>query len=197
MKFRVYFISHDKDHSPMIMKEASKVAAYNELDEKSAMCLELLAEELIKLIPYFTEQYKGEFWIESEDLRYELHVSLEVETLSDELLNERKSIIDSKKKNKFSGIAERIREAIDKIAIENANSPENRYYNDGMPAEYAPISQVNQKQSYANTWRHLRHNFDDDAMDSLGKSIFASFADDIIIGVAGNKIDITIPKTFG
>ena len=196
MKFKVYSISHDKDNLQTVLKEASKVAAYNELDEKSAMRLELLAEELIDLLPYFSEEYEGEFWIESDDRRYELHVSMDAQMLSKALQNERKVLLDEKKKNKLVGFFEKIREAVDKMAMNNVESPENKYYFEDMQTEYNPISQANQKQSYAKTWRVLRHNIEDENTNALEKSIFASLADDVLIGVVGNKIDIIVPKTF-
>ena len=196
MKFKVYSINNENNYTDAIVKEAGKVAAYSELDERAAASLKLLSEELCGLLPGFAEKYHGEFWIEGEEQSFELHVSLEVDEVSQTLQKERKALLDAKSKNGRVSLVEKMREALDRIAVKAANSPENKYYFEDMQTNHKPISQAHSKHSYSKMWILSRHNASDDVMSALEKSIFASLADDVLIGVVKNKIDIIVLKAF-
>lgn len=196
MKFKVYNINNENNAADSIIKEARKVAVYNELDGKSTESLAVLSEELLGLLPGFANKYHGEFWIEAEEKRFELHVSLEVDEVSQTLKKEHKALLDSKSKNGRTSLAERIRVSLDKIALRAANTPENKYYFENMQKDHKPISQSHSKHSYSKMWILSRHNSSDGVVNALEKSIFASLADDVLIGVVKNKIDIIVLKIF-
>ena len=108
----------DTDLRPLL-DEADKVAKYNNLKGKKALCLRLLTEELVSMLPSIVENYSGEFQIVNDSDYYEIRVKFFV---NDMTASTRQHLIEVSKSNKNSsvvGITGRIREAFDYMAVES------------------------------------------------------------------------------
>ena len=76
MKSDIYELDRLSSDYRAIPAEAEKVAEYTGLDNKKALRLRLLAEEMICMLPQLLIYGKGKFWIENEGTAYELHLTV-------------------------------------------------------------------------------------------------------------------------
>ena len=180
-----------------IPEVAQKVADFNELDSRAARRLRLLSEELICMLPPLLIYGDGSFWIENEGSRYELHLCVapkdKVEYDIDKIL----SVAKSGKNDAAKGILGKLTVGIEymlknraKLAKDDpygamkmgaADYDEDRIwslsdYRSGLDAEPAAAKE---------SW------------DELEKSILASLADDVTVGIIRSKIHIAVKKDFG
>ena len=65
-----------------ILKESEKVADYNKLNEKQALQLRLLCEEIDGLLPNIIDGFHGDFFIEFENGECKINLSIEFEEYS-------------------------------------------------------------------------------------------------------------------
>ena len=81
MKTDVYSISRTGTDFAVITAAANKVAAFNGLDNKCALRLQLLSEEVICMLPRLLAYGAGKFWIETDGDKYTLHTAVTIEDL--------------------------------------------------------------------------------------------------------------------
>ena len=98
MKTDLITINNQGMGFPAALRECRKAAEYRKLDKKPALQLELLTEELLSMARSVTGDMKGTFWIESEGMRFDLHLS--TQTIMDrekreQLLNLRARILQA------------------------------------------------------------------------------------------------------
>lgn len=199
MKSNICVLTSDVVFSQEMLREVNKVAAYSDLDPKSSLRLTLLAEELIGMLPNFTDDLKGEFWVENEGSAYELHVKYAAEdrTLAgdDALL----AISSSGKNAAAKGVVGKIRSLIDRMTLPEGGS----FFRD-----YAIFSSgmIDYGAAYAHCWSLNRYalsvqDSEDseekaEAWDELEKSVITKLADDVLVGILGNQVEITVKKKF-
>ena len=186
------FTKNTSDFS-IIPEEAEKTAVYNALDERQARRLRLMAEELICMLPELLEYGSGKFWIESDGTEFELHVALKVENFMNLDRDKILSVSKSGRNAAAVGILNKIRIATEMMMIgysEVAMYEECDFYELGMRHNYM---------NYTNSWslKDYREQTNDSvAWDELEKSIIANLADDVMVGIIGNKVDIVVKKNF-
>lgn len=199
MKSDVCAITRDESSIASILNEAEKAAAYSKLDKKQTMRLRLLAEELVGMLPELLTFSSGEFWIESDNLTFELHTLLN----PDEAMNSanREKILSVSKSGKnlaASGIMNKIKLAAQFMMID---------YNDavsttGMEYEFFSMGMGDpqiMKSAYAWSLQKYRVKSEekkDEAWDELEKSIIANIADDVLVSLNGKSVEIIVKKTF-
>ena len=180
-----------------IFKESDKVAAYNNLDHKQTLQLRLLCEELDGMLPKIIENFNGELWFEFYDGVCEVKVSLRSEEMT---IDKKESLISISNNNKNAaaiGIVGKIRCAIEDFLLDEENlqaiSISSRPfslvagYSEGV--DYAYLWSLKQ---YKNSVKQEQK----EAWDELEKSVIASVADDVTVGVKGKSVDIVITKKF-
>lgn len=180
-----------------IFKESEKVAAYNNLDHKQTLQLRLLCEELDGMLPKIIENFNGELWFEFYDGVCEVKVSLRSEEMT---IDKKESLISISNNNKNAaaiGIVGKIRCAIEDFLLDEENlqaiSISSRPfslvagYSEGV--DYAYLWSLKQ---YKNSVKQEQK----EAWDELEKSVIASVADDVTVGVKGKSVDIVITKKF-
>ena len=188
MKSNVCKIENGTKDLDAILRESEKVAVYNELTHKQTLQLRLLCEEIDGMLPRIIDDFNGDLWFEFEDGVCKVHISL----LFDE------AIAKNKKNASAVGIVGKIRSALENVFLEVDNitvsdlSVETRYllgeYCD--PVEYSCLWSLGQyrttvvKEEKSEEW------------DELEKSVIASVADDVVVGVKGKRADIVIVKKF-
>ena len=181
-----------------ILNESEKVATYNGLTHKQNLQLRLLCEELDGMLPNIVEKFEGSLWIEFEDGICKIKASINSPEFDSEKTEELIDISKDKKNAVSVGIVGKIRNAIKNFflnhdtALAFATASESFYftpdYNMGVDCTYLwSLEQYRdsvKKEGQAEAW------------DELEKSVIASVADDVIVGVKGSLADITIVKKF-
>ena len=85
MKSNICKLNKDLTCLEAVLAEVEKVTTYNALEDKKALRIRLLAEELCGMLPGLVENFSGEFWAENEGDNYELHVELKADDMSIDL----------------------------------------------------------------------------------------------------------------
>jgi hypothetical protein len=181
-----------------ILKESEKVAAYNGLSHKQALQLRLLCEEIDGMLPNIIDDFEGELWIDFEDGVCKVNVSIQIPEFNTSKKEELIGLAKNKKNAAAVGIVGKIRDLIENFILFNKdNKP---YY--PIVTDLNSGTGFSEGVDYSYLWslEQYRSNVKDseakDEWDELEKSVIASVADDVIVGVKGNHADITIVKRF-
>ena len=187
-----------------ILKESEKVAVYNELTHKQTLQLRLICEEIDGMLPNIVDNFSGDFWIEFEDGVCKVNISL----CFDEFTAEKKQALVDIAKNKKNaatvGIVGKIRSALENVFLDQDYFTsgdvrlESRYY----ASEYYNTMDYHLGMDYACFWSlenyksTVKKEDKTEEWDELEKSVIASVADDVIVGVKGKRADIIVVKKF-
>ena len=181
-----------------ILTEVEKVTEYNGLQQKEALRLRLLAEELVGMLPELVKNYDGIFWLENDQKKYELHVELSVGGLSKEKKEELIEISANKKNAAATGFMGKIRDIAENMLL-FSDEPSHDFYCESEYLYGYGVADVN----YTYAWSLERYMDQQNVekktekdWDQLEKSIVAKLADDVIVGVCGSKVEIIIKKEF-
>ena len=198
MKSNVCKIEKGTRDLDAILKESEKVAAYNDLTHKQALQLRLLCEEIDGMLPNIIDDFEGDIWFEFEGGVCKVNISIEIPKFNSGKKNELIGIAKNKKNAAAVGISGKIRNAIENFFLDE----------DTMEAidasAMAPCleSGCYQNISYSYVWtlasykNAVKKEEQAEDWDELEKSVIASVADDIVVGIKGNKADIVILKNF-
>mgnify|MGYP006916031472 CR=1 FL=1 len=198
MKSDICKLNNDALSLEKALKEAEKIAVYNEYNEKQTGRLRLLAEELIGMVPSLLEYAEGDFWIESEGKKVELHVSLTPSSIVNADKREKLLAISTSGKNAAAvGIMNKIRIAAEMMMLDyaevSASMPiTHDFYALGMSTAPVFPDPAWSLQAY----RAKAEAEKGEKWDELEKSIIANIADDVLVGIKGSKVDIIIKKVF-
>lgn len=181
-----------------ILRESEKVAEYNELTQKQALQLRLICEEIDGMLPNIVDDFNGDLWIELEDGVCKVNISIGFEEFSLEKKEELINIAKNKKNSSAVGVVGKIRNSIENFFLAEENigavSPATGHVHLGMGysegIDYAYLWSLEQ---YRNT---VIKEDKRESWDELEKSVIASVADDIIVGVKGKCAQIIIVKKF-
>ena len=181
-----------------ILKESERVAEYNGLSHKQSLQLRLLCEEIDGMLPNIIDDFEGELWIDFEDGECKVNVSIKIPEFNTDKKEELIGIAKNKKNAAAVGIVGKIRDAIEDffldeesmeaLALSSGTFSLGTGYSEGV--DYAYIWRLDE---YRST---VKKEEQTEAWDELEKSVIASAADDVIVGVKGRKADIIIVKKF-
>ncbi|MBO7166671.1 MAG: hypothetical protein J6V88_04005 [Kiritimatiellae bacterium] len=180
-----------------ILRESEKVAVYNELTNKQTMQLRLLCEEIDGMLPEIIDEFNGELWIEFEDGVCKVNVSIEFSEFTMDKKENLIAIAKNKKNAAAVGIAGKIRSALEDLFLNDqalqsyAMSASAFHFSTGY-GNIAGYSHLWSLDQYRNSIKEEQA----EAWDELEKSVIASVADDITVGVKGKKADIVMVKKF-
>lgn len=179
-----------------ILTEVEKVTTYNALPHKEALRIRLLAEELTGMLPELVKNFDGVFWMQNEGGSYELHVELSVAGMSKEKKAALVAVSASKKNAAASGFMGKIREIAENMLLYSEEEPSMAM------ASYQYMYDYNVDLHYTYAWTLDQYTSNKakaesgEEWDRLEQSIVAKLADDVIVGVRGNNVDIIIKKEF-
>jgi hypothetical protein len=179
-----------------ILKESEKVAAYNGLNHKQTLQLRLLCEDIDGMLPKIIDDFEGDFWIDFEDGVCKVNISIQFAKFTSSKKKELLSLAKNKKNASVKGIGAKIGAAIEEFFLneENINAMCMMSELDGITVgscvESTYYWRLDQYKSAVKKAKKA------EAWDELEKSVIASIADDIIVGVKGLQADITIVKKF-
>lgn len=180
-----------------ILKESERVAEYNRLTHKQGLQLRLLCEEIDGMLPHIIDEFEGDLWIEFEDGICKVHVSIEIPNLNSAKKSELISVSTTKKNVEAVGIVGKIRDS-----IENYFLNEDVQTSFAMSAGINSVSEYSDYASYSYLWSLEQYRCTvqkeerAEAWDELEKSVLASVADDVVVGVRGKCADIVVVKKF-
>ena len=204
MKSNVCKIENGTKDLAAILRESEKVAVYNELTHKQTLQLRLICEEMDGMLPNIIDDFNGDFWIDFEDGVCKVNVSLRFDEYTAEKKGGLLAIAKNKKNAAAVGIVGKIRSALENVFLVDESfgggdtALESRYF----VTEYYNSMYHYSGMDYACLWSleqyrsNVKKEKKTDAWDELEKSVIASVADDIIVGVQGKRADIIVVKKF-
>ena len=192
-----------------ILEEASKYAVYNDLDKKTAFHIRLLAEEVMGMIAAISEDFDADIWLETTPERIcQLHLTVH----TDMDYNKRKQLMEvssSGKNISVSGFMAKVGEFIRNslFKIDEIEKIQTEYGYDPMLCGYLGMGDVNTAATNAMiyTWSmqkyqkgleeaKLDNKQNEEAWDELEKSIVANIADDVLVGIKNDTVELIIKK---
>ena len=198
MKSNVCKINNGISDLSDILNESAKVAVYNDFDQKQSLQLRLICEEIDGMLPNIIDEFEGDFWIECEDDICKVNVSIKIPEFNVRKKEELVGIAKSKRNAAAVGIVGKIRNAIENFFLSEETmvaldaSAESFYlatgYSEGV--DYSYLWSLEQYRSMVNKEEN------GEGWDELEKSVIASVADDVIVGIKGHRADIIIVKKF-
>ena len=181
-----------------ILNECERVAEYNGLSHKQGLQLRLLCEEIDGMLPNIIDDFEGELWFDFEDGECKINISIEIPELNADKKEELIDVAKSKKNSAAVGIVSKIRDAIETffldettmgiLAFSSANMGLGVGY--GECVDYACLWRLQEYRNFVNNEEKTEE------WDELEKSVIASVADDVIVGVKGRNANIIIVKKF-
>ena len=208
MKSNICKLNKDLTCLEAVLAEVEKVTTYNALEDKKALRIRLLAEELCGMLPGLVENFSGEFWAENEGDNYELHVELKADDMSIDLRDELISVSKSGKNAAAKGIMGKIRAVAETMLLAAFDSdyssvPANREYydNNGFNIGFGYMDPtIAYETGYVYSWSLYNYKTaveeKEDEFAELERSIVAKLADDIVVGVSGKNVEIVVKKSF-
>lgn len=181
-----------------ILKESERVAEYNGLTHKQSLQLRLLCEEIDGMLPNIIDNFDGELYIDFENGICKINVSIKIPELSTEKKEALIGIAKNKKNSAAVGIVGKIRDAIENFFLDEERMGTLAWSSDTIGLGIGYPEGVN----YAYLWRLQEYRISvkkedcSEAWDELEKSVIASVADDVIVGVKGKCAEIIIIKNF-
>ena len=180
-----------------ILAESEKVAEYIGLNHKQSMKLRLICEEIDGLLPNITNEFEGDFWIEHEDGTCKVNVSITVPEFNATKKKELIALANDKRNAAAVGFVGKIRNAIENFFL--SEEPNDAFSTSSITFHTATGYSDGVDYSYLWTLESYKDIIKKDKTepwDELEKSVIASVADNVIVGVRGNRVDITIVKKF-
>lgn len=173
-----------------ILVETDKIAQYNNLTKKESLRLRLLAEEMVALLTGLVEKFEGEFYVENDGKKYELHSIIKIPEMTSDVRKELIQFSTQKKNSASKGILGKIRNALD-VMLLNFFENESLYvlpYSDVVDYRYNYEWSLN---NYVNNCESKK-----EIDDELQKSIIGTVADNVLVSIKGDKVNIVITKEF-
>lgn len=198
MKSNVCKIANGVQYLDAILKESDKVAVYNELNNKETLQLRLICEEMDGMLPNLIDGFEGDFWIEFEDGVCKVNASVVLDKFTADKKKKLVSISKNKKNSASVGMVGRIRSVLEDIFLDESvedsskGSKKSSHFSNGyvVGGNYSYLWSLDK---YKKSEEHEAKGED---WDELEKSLIASVADDVIVGVKGKRAEIVIVKKF-
>lgn len=196
MKSNVCKIENGIKDLEAILQESEKFANYNNFTHKQTLQLRLLCEEIDGMLPKIIDDFDGDFWIELEENVCKMYVSIEFREFTVEKKEKLIAVSSDKKNAAVKGIVSRICSAIEDYFL---NSDNYNAYDIAANSYYLPSEHWHNGEYYT-LWgleqyrQSVKEVENKEKWDELEKSIIASIADDVIVGVKGRKANIVVIK---
>ncbi|MCR5371191.1 MAG: hypothetical protein K6E83_10860 [Clostridium sp.] len=188
------------------LREVEKFAVYNELSHKDTLRLRLLAEEMMGMVRSIAGDFQACFWAEGQGRV--CRVCLNADLIMDaERRRELLAVARSGKNARAKGFMGKIRDILENCMC-SYEEAEQEELAAGIVMPFGDMGYVDPMFSVGFTgdvWsmQKLRDEAAEEngekaeeVRDELEKSIVARLADDIRVGITGDKAEVVIEKTF-
>jgi len=171
------------------------------LDKKSILHLRLLSEEMFGMLRGIAGEVEASYWIETEDKKFSLNMTADVE-MTVAMREQFLSASSSGKNEAAKGFMGRLRVMIAGFLL---SAKEALPYAMLDPAAALPMGGYAGESTAVWSMSLYRSEVQkragesaeaDRAWDELEKSIVANIADDVKVGVRGNRVTLTVVKNF-
>lgn len=207
MKSEVFMLNSDAGRMAAARYVTEEFARGLGLDKHESLRLELLTEETLGMVKALVDDFYGQIWFEGEGKRCEIHLQATADMNTDrreELL----SISSSGRNAAAKGFMAMLKDVVSG-AMHSFGRSMNDYgrevarYGIVNPADVGgfavdamvPIWSLQTYRTGLETQR-LDNAEADAAWDELEKSIVGKLADDVVVGVKGDRIEMVIVKDF-
>ncbi|MBR6427142.1 MAG: hypothetical protein IKS28_04875 [Clostridia bacterium] len=183
------------------LDQAERTALFEGLGRKEAIRLRLLTEEMLGMFEALTNEIEADFWIEVREGQFTIHLLTDT-VMTSEKREQLLAASTTGENNSAKGVMSKIRDIFER-ALEPVNAVTPKYFSGGWfsPSTYgaavdtagpieAEIWSLNQYRA------SLQGENSAEAWDELEKSIVASLADEVRIGILGGRVEMEIVKTF-
>ena len=176
MKTNIIRIDNQGNGFSRALDETEKAAVFEGLDQKDAMRLSLLTQEMLSLAQCITGDMQADFWIEGTNGNFDLHMT--TETVMD--ADKRAMLISAASSRKNEAARTLLGWLRDKI-------------------EQAMVAQVDHSEEEVPY--ELRADvgnqvFESPEWDGYERSVLLKLADNVKIGIRGDKVEIVVSKRF-
>lgn len=216
MKTDVIHVTNAGEGMTGALEQTSAAAVYRGLTGKDAIHLRLLAEEMLGMFRQITGKTEADFWLDSEGKRFELHLSARPR-ITDGMRRDLLSVSSSGKNAAAVGVMGKLRDIFESAfdaAELGTPAAYSRHYMQGLliasnlgEMDSTALALSAAVSAGAMDWSMQKYKAaveqektEDDAVqeewDELEKSIVAKLADDVIVGVKGDRIELVIVKAF-
>ena len=200
MKSDIISICGDLTGQREAMQEAERFTEYLRVTGKNAMHIRLLTEEAISLVHGIIHDFKGEFWLESEQTEQGILCRICVAANANVTDGQEQKLLDvstTGKNEEAKGIMGKIRQVL-RWSIQHTDDELNikqSWYERGSYAAGDPNA-VNYYWSLT-VYRDSVENdprSDAEERDELEKSIIAKLSDEVKVGIRSGKAEVIIEK---
>lgn len=186
--------------------EVEKFARYHGLSRKETLRLRLLAEEMFGMVQGIVGDFGAFFWLEGEKKKTALHLEAYVDMNMDKK-EELLSVSSSGKNMAAKGVMGKLRDLMESYLLNYedvsryaADSGINMFPYDDYGMMYAGMdwnSHYWSLERYKNgVEEHMGEEPAAQAWDELEKSIVGKLADDVLVGIRSDKVELVIKKDF-
>ncbi len=176
MKSDIIAIDNQSNGFNNAVEETKKVAAYQNLSHKDAICLQLCAEEMLSMARSITGEMKASFCLEKAGKRFELHMST-TPVLDKEKRWQLISAATSRKNEAAQTFLGKLRDAFENAMTADVN------HGDQIPNEILA---------------DLPNRFiEDPEWDGYERSVLRRVSDEVKVGIRGGMVELTVVKAFG
>ena len=201
-----FMVNSDAERMAAARYATESFAWQAKLDRRDALRLDLLVEETLGMVKNMLDDFYGQIWFVSEGRTCEIHF----EVTADMNMDRKEALlsVSSTGKNAAAkGFMARLGDVIS-AAVHNLGETIDAYGREtmqygivnttGMMVSNAEMVPIWTLQTYRQDLNQAKDADDaaDEAWDELEKSIVARLADDIVVGVKGDRIDMIITKKF-
>lgn len=182
------------------LEQADKVAVFKSLDDKSSLHLRLLTEEMMGMMRALNGEKEGEFWIDDEGGVFALHLKAKT-AMNSALRSDLLEVSKSGKNAAAKGVTGKLRDLFERFM-----EPQCVGEGEVIPlmdhtfasAEFGVLPMPGADQWSLRSYKQAAEDgrAPKEAWDELEKSVIAKLADDVLIGIAGSHVEMTVIKKF-
>ena len=201
-----FMVNSDAERMAAARFATENFAWQSKLSRQDTLRLDLLVEETLGMAKGMLDEFYGQVWFVGDEKTCEIHFEATADMSSnkkEELLSMSSSGKNAAAKGFMAKLGDMISGALHSAGktMDTYGQETIRYgvvYSPGMMTPSADMTPIWTLQSYRNDLDHARGEDAevDQMLDELEKSIVARIADDIVVGVKGDRIDLIITKKF-
>lgn len=201
MKTNTISVKNDGTGMASALNEAERFAEYQKFDHKQSLRVRLLAEEMMGLVKNIVGKFSADFWVEGEDKEVSLYLEARCSVDYDQreqllgMSSSGKNIASKGFMGKLTGVFEYCMMSYDTSIKYGGNDymdyMSQGYSNLGYDMMWSLSSMKNDLGNYSGGREAKKEEWDE-----LEKSIVAKLADEVLVGVKSNKVQLIIKKSM-